>query len=124
MVQRSVPLQVSQSCPGDAITTSAFNMRKGQHNMAKYFQHIAPTTGAAFFWRNSHEERYSGVQLHINLNLLAAAVGDAPPPRVSLVPPVGYDTREPGVGVIDVQPLVQVRGAAQVELPIDRKSTR
>ena len=93
------------------------NSQRTTHH-GQILSHIGPTTGAAFFSRNSDEARYSGVQLHINLNLLAAAVGDAPPPGVSLVPPVRYDTREPGVGVIDVQPLVQVRGSAQVELPI------
>ena len=86
--------------------------------MSKYFQHIAPTSRAVFYWRDSHRERYAGIQLHVNLNLLAAAVGDTPPSGLSLVPPASYDTRIVGVGSIEVQPFVELRGTTQVELPI------
>lgn len=86
--------------------------------MAKYFHHVAPTSRSVFFWRDSHAERYAGVQLHVNLNLLAAAVGDAPPVGLSLVPAASYDTRVTGIGAINVQPFVELRGTTQVELPI------
>ena len=86
--------------------------------MAKYFQHIAPTSRAVFYWRDSHSESYAEIQVHINLNLLATAVGDTPASGVSLVPAASYDTRVAGIGSIDVQPFVELRGNNSVELPI------
>ena len=52
-----------------------------------------------------------------NLNLLAHAFGDGRR-GVALVGAENYDTRMPGVGVIQVQPFVELRGTTRVELPI------
>jgi hypothetical protein len=84
--------------------------------MSRYFHHVAPASGASFFWRDV--QSFAGVRLHLNLNLLAMAVGDTPPTGSTLVPPASYDTREPAVGVIQVQPLVARQGTATVELPL------
>lgn len=87
--------------------------------MSKYFLHEAPTGGARFYWRSV--QTFAGVPLHLNLNLLAHALGDRPPAGVTLVGAENYDTRLPGVGVIQVRPFVERRGTTQVELPIGVK---
>jgi len=63
-------------------------------------------------------QTFAGVPLHLNLNLLAHALEDRPPAAVALVGSEDYDTRRPGVGVIQVQPFVELRGTTRVELPI------
>jgi hypothetical protein len=84
--------------------------------VSKYFLHEAPSGSARFYWRSV--QTFSGVPLHLNLNLLAHALGDRPPAGVALVGAENYDTRVPGVGAIEVQPFVELRGATRVELPI------
>jgi|GEM_PF-4227086 len=82
--------------------------------MSRYFHHVAPQSGNVIFWRGM--QTFAGVPVHINLNLLATAVGDVPPSDASLVPPVTYQI--PGVGGIELQPFVEVIENAPVELPI------
>jgi hypothetical protein len=84
--------------------------------MARYFLHVAPSSGARFYWRRV--QTYAGIRLHLNLNLLAYAVGDRPPSGVTLARPEDYDTLEPGVGVVRLQPFVERSGTAVSELPI------
>ena len=85
--------------------------------MARYFHHVTPG-GTTRYWRDSSEGSYSGIHVHINMNLLATAVGDSPPDGVTLVKPQRYDTGVAGVGEIDLQPFVELRRGLQVELPI------
>lgn len=84
--------------------------------MARYFLHEAPSGNAHFYWRSV--QRFAGVPLHLNLNLLAHALGDRPPSGVTLVSGEDYDTGLSGVGSIRVQPFVELRGTRRVELPI------
>jgi hypothetical protein len=85
--------------------------------MSKYFQHVAPS-GTQFFWRPASAERYATVQVHINLNLLATAVGDVPTSALSLVPPQNYNTGSDGGLDLDLQPFVEMQGTTPVELSI------
>jgi hypothetical protein len=87
--------------------------------MPRYFHHIAPTSRALIFWRDV--QTFPGVKVHINLNLLAAAVGDTPPSGLSLVPPASYETEIPAVGSIELQPFVELRGTTPIELSIGPK---
>lgn len=84
--------------------------------MSKYFLHEPPSGRGQFYWRSV--QTFAGVPLHLNLNLLAHALGDRPPAGITLVRTENYDTRLPGVGVIPVQPFVELRGTTRVELPI------
>ena len=52
--------------------------------MARYFIHLPPDGSPAIFWRTL--SRVAGELIHINLNLLAHAVGDDP---ATLVPDGG-----------------------------------
>jgi hypothetical protein len=84
--------------------------------MSKYFLHETLSGSARFYWRSV--QTFAGVPLHLNLNLLAHALGDRPPAGVALVGAENYDTRLPGVGAIQVQPFVELRGTTRIELPI------
>ena len=84
--------------------------------MSKYFLHEAPSGSTRFYWRSV--QTFAGVPLQFNLNLLAHALGDRPPAGVALVGAENYDTGMRGVGVIQVQPFVELRGTTRVELPI------
>ena len=84
--------------------------------MSRYFLHVARSSGARFYWRPV--QRYARVRLHLNLNLLAHMLGDQSPAGATLVDPENYDTGEPGVDVIQVQPFVERRGSTVSELPI------
>jgi len=57
---------------------------KEAHKMARYFIHLPPDGSPAIFWRTL--SRVAGELIHINLNLLAHAVGDDP---ATLVPDGG-----------------------------------
>lgn len=84
--------------------------------MSKYFLHEAPSGSRGFYWRSV--QTFGSVPLHLNLNLLAHALEDRPPAGLTLVRAENYDTRLPGVGVIQVQPFVELRGTTRTELPI------
>ena len=84
--------------------------------MSRYFLHVAPESGSRFYWRSAQD--FAGIKVHINLNLLAHAVGDRPPADSVLVAAEDYDTKAPGVGVIAVQPFVTANGNSATELPI------
>ncbi len=88
--------------------------------MARYFLHDAGGT-RQFFWRSV--QSFAGVHLHLNLNLLARALGDRPPlpARTSLVAPRPYDTAVPAVGIIELQPFVTSVGGTMTALPIGDK---
>lgn len=87
--------------------------------MARYFLHLTPTNGSPIFWRSV--QNFAGVRVHYNLSLLAAALGDSPPAGASLVAPANYDTEEPGLGVVSVQPWVERRGGGLRELALGEK---
>src|SRR5688500_6579706 len=87
--------------------------------MPRYFHHIGPTSRALIFWRDV--QTFPGVKVHINLNLLAAAVGDTPPSGLSLVPHASYETEIPAVESIELQPFVELRGTTPIELSIGPK---
>jgi len=65
---------------------------KEAHKTARYFIHLPPDGSPAIFWRTL--SRVAGELIHINLNLLAHAVGDLPatlvPDGGTLVPTQDY----------------------------------
>lgn len=74
--------------------------------MSRYFVHLPPDGSGAIYWR--HLSAFAGLPIHINLNLLAHAVGDDPtvllPSNATLVPPQQYQFRNGGDGNVSVQP--------------------
>ena len=87
--------------------------------MARYFVHLPPNGSAAIFWRRV--QGFARVQFHINLNLLAHAVGDDPasllPQGGRLVPSQNYAFGNGADESINLQPFAFTLPGSDPNLP-------
>ena len=86
--------------------------------MSQYFMHHRSGLSQPIYWRSI--QHFSGIAIHINLNLLSESLGDplgSIMPTFQLVPRTGYDIGSP-IGLLQIQPRVITDGTSFRELPI------
>lgn len=83
--------------------------------MANYYLHVTPTEKKPFYWRSV--QKFGGIRIHINLNLLGLISGDKPRTE-NVVDAAEYDFRITGIPKIALQPFVRKRGREYIADPL------